>query len=238
MKKYNIFSRGLKVNDSKRDGSDDAIVITGRAIVFDEYQRAIDYWGDVFYERINSKIRNSVETENIHLLYNHDYGTVLGRSGVNVDIELNGDGLDFSWTVPNTEKAREIATLVRAGIIDGCSFGFYITDENWEEKDGTMFRTINAIDLREITITPIPFYESTYVRESDRNALPRVRDLKPEETPIEPEPDIEPVDELDPELRDALQTVTPKFALELLSLRFGEDADVHALYEQYVLNKN
>lgn len=235
MQKYNIFSRGLKVNDTKRDGSEEAIIITGRAIVFDEYQRAVDYWGDVFYERINSAIRNSVDTENIHLLYNHDYASVLGRSGVNVDIEMTGDGLDFSWTVPNTEKAREIATLVRAGIIDGCSFGFYITDEDWEERDGIMFRTINTIDLREITITPIPFYESTYVRESDRSALPRVRDMKTHEAEA---PVIEPVeDELEPELREAVQTVGRKFALELLTLRFGETADVDTMYNNYMTNK-
>ncbi len=237
-----IFNAGLTVRQEQRDDGQSDTIITGRAIVFDEYQKARDSWGDNFYERISS----SVQTTNfsgIHLLYNHNYDTVLGREGKNVTIQMTNRGLDFEWVVPKTSKAQEIATLVRQGVIDGCSFGFYIEDQTWEERNDTLYRTIEKIELLEITITPIPFYTSTYVR-TDENL--RINDVKKEvkqsdeketsskassEKASSKKGDTEKVI-IESEFRAILLSVRKKRALELLAIRFKDtDTDIEDVYK-------
>ncbi len=218
--KYFAPGQTLKVDVSKRDDGADDFIITGRAIVFDEYQEAQDWYGDTFYERISSRALTLENTRDIHLLFNHDYNEVLGREGRNVTVELTSNGLDFEWRVPATDRAREIATLVRQGIIDGCSFGFYIKDETWSKVDETYYRTIDALDLLEITITPIPFYKSTFVR---NNAdLPKTREIEIADQPEEDNNNAP--DEIEPEFRVILQKVSEQRAYELLALRYPEKA--------------
>ena len=101
---------------------------------------------------------------NTFALYNHDWNTPLGRSGKNLSLEMDGEGLRVSLDLPNTTAANDLAELVDAGIVGGMSFGFTVADDEWEQRDGMPLRTINKIDeLYEVTFTPIPAYPTTEV---------------------------------------------------------------------------
>lgn len=238
-------SNQLTMTTEKRSDGSNESVIKGRAIVFDEFQEARDYWGDTFYEQISSSVRNNLKTKDIFLLYNHNYDNVIGRESVNVDITVSENGLDFEWRVPSTQMAQDVAQMVRSGMVQGCSFGFIINDQKWEERDGDYFRTISDIELHEITITPIPFYKSTYVRsdvklrdEQLKNGDEVIVDNTPEEDVID-EPSL-PQEEivvnelgLTEEESEALSKVSTERMVSILRNKFGDDKDISEHIKYY-----
>jgi HK97 family phage prohead protease len=137
--------------------------ITGLAAVYDEFTPLTDWWGDTFYERIEKgALKDTLaDGHDIFALKNHNWNDVLGRTGANLVLENRDDGLYFELTPNNSTLGRDMLEDVRSGLIKGCSIGFRIVDQYWEERDGDWFRTITKLELREITLTPIPAYTST-----------------------------------------------------------------------------
>jgi uncharacterized protein len=139
--------------------------IIGYATVFDEFTLLQDSWGEKFYEQINraAVINTLADDHEIFALKNHNWEKVIGRTGANLKLENHERGLYFELDVPNTTLGKDMIEEVRGGLITGCSIGFRVNDQNWEEKDGKWFRTITDLELREITFTPIPAYSQTSV---------------------------------------------------------------------------
>ncbi|MBN2909149.1 HK97 family phage prohead protease [Polycladomyces sp. WAk] len=137
--------------------------ITGLAAVYDEFTPLVDWWGDTFYERIQKGAMKDTlaDGHDIFALKNHDWSAILGRTGANLTLSDTENGLFFELTPNNSTLGRDILEDVRSGLIRGCSIGFRILDQYWEERDGDWFRTITKLELREITLTPIPAYTST-----------------------------------------------------------------------------
>ncbi len=137
--------------------------IVGYAAVYDQFVQLMDWWGETFHERIQKgAIRDSLAAgHDIFALKNHDWNAILGRTGANLTLEDRENGLYFELKPNNSTLGRDILEDVRSGLIKGCSIGFRILDEEWEERDGEWFRTIKKLELREITLTPIPAYVST-----------------------------------------------------------------------------
>lgn len=235
--------------EQRSDGKSETI-IKGRAIVFDEFQEATDWSGEVFYEQISSDIRSSMVTKDIFLLHNHDYNQLLGREGRNVTVSVSEKGLDFEWTVPTTSLATDVVSLIRSGCIEGCSFGFYINEDSWEQRDGMYFRTISEIELHEITITPIPFYKSTSVNERSDIKLKELRngdvpeDIEGVTPSIEdtPQPDAVIVPDTETEVNDfgldleadeAVRKLSTSDMVLSLRARFGKESDISDAVNHY-----
>ncbi|MBN2910778.1 HK97 family phage prohead protease [Polycladomyces sp. WAk] len=146
-----------------REQTEKSLKITGYAAVYDEFTEIRDWFGDVFYERIaKDAIKQSLESgRDIFALRNHSWDNVIGRTGQNLTLRSDEKGLFFELTPPNTTLGRDVIEEVRSGLINQCSIGFRIVDQDWEERDGRWFRTINELELYEITLTPIPAYTST-----------------------------------------------------------------------------
>jgi uncharacterized protein len=137
--------------------------ITGRAAVYGEFQLLIDMWGDHFYERIQkgALTETLAGDHDIFALKNHNWNEILGRTGTNLTLSDQENGLYFELVPNHSTLGRDILEDVRSGLIQGCSIGFRIVDQEWEERKGEWFRTITGLELREITLTPIPAYTST-----------------------------------------------------------------------------
>ncbi|AFH62258.1 HK97 family phage prohead protease [Paenibacillus caseinilyticus] len=137
--------------------------ITGYAAVYEEFTELRDWWGDRFYERIAKGAFDDTlaDGHDIFALKNHDWNLILGRSGANLTLESHENGLYFELLPNNSSLGQDMKEDVRSGLIKGCSFGFRIVDQEWEQRDDDWFRTIKKVELQEITLTPIPAYSST-----------------------------------------------------------------------------
>ena len=104
---------------------------------------------------------------NVFLLYHHDFSKPLASTRNGTLILTEDDiGLKFKATVNSkVSYGRDVVELVREGLIQGCSFGFNVLEDDYiyNEADDTITRTLIKVKLWEGSILCIPQYEDTEV---------------------------------------------------------------------------
>ncbi|PEP84152.1 HK97 family phage prohead protease [Bacillus pseudomycoides] len=135
-------------------------MITGYAAVFNS-KTTIGGWFDEVIEP-GAFARSLSENGDIRALFNHNWDNVLGRtkSGT-LRLEEDERGLKFEIELPNTSVGRDLAESMSRGDINQCSFGFWITEENWDYNVEPALRTIKEVELYEISVVSIPAYDDT-----------------------------------------------------------------------------
>lgn len=148
--------------EEKQEGGK-KLVLRGYPIVFNTETTVYDWWYGEVRETILPTALEGTDLTNVYLITGHNIepDKVLGRSGINMRLEVDETGLFFEAELPNTQHARDIYNLIESGLVDGMSFGFRCSDEI---NESTLTRTITHIDeLFEITITPFPAYKEASV---------------------------------------------------------------------------
>ena len=148
--------------EEKQEGGK-KLVLRGYPILFNTETKVYDFWYGEVRETILPTALEGTDLSNVYLITGHNIepDKVLGRSNVNMRLEVDETGLFFEAELPNTQHARDIYNLIESGLVDGMSFGFYCSDQVNPE---TLTRTITHIDeLFEITITPFPAYKEASV---------------------------------------------------------------------------
>lgn len=147
---------------TRSEGDNESNVIEGYAAVFNSPTNIWDMFTEViapgaFADAIASN-------EDIRALFNHDWNNVLGRTKSGT-LRLSEDnrGLKFEVDLPNTTLARDLSESLKRGDISQCSFGFIPTSETWDYEPEVPVRTINSVELHEISVVSIPAYEDTEV---------------------------------------------------------------------------
>lgn len=147
---------------TRSQGDSESNVIEGYAAVFNS---PTDIWG-MFTEVIapGAFADAIVSNNDIRALFNHDWNNVLGRTKSGT-LRLSEDarGLKFEVDLPNTTLAKDLSESLKRGDISQCSFGFVPTSETWDYEPEIPVRTINSVELHEISVVSIPAYEDTEV---------------------------------------------------------------------------
>lgn len=143
-----------------RESSSDEMVIEGYFALFND---ETNLFGNV-YEEIDRDAFNNTLDKDIRALINHDTSKVLGRTKAKT-LELKADEKGLYGKIkinPNDTEAVNLYERVKRGDVDQCSFGFFIKDEDVENRsDGTTKFVIKDIDLFEVSAVTFPAYENT-----------------------------------------------------------------------------
>jgi uncharacterized protein len=147
----------LRITPVAADGTR---TISGTAIVFN--QRSVDMG---FREIVSpGAVTETLSSGGNKLLLNgHDLNQVLGstRSG-NLKISTDANGVNFSCKIDTRQSyAADLAIAIERGDVQGCSFGFVTNRDTWSDDNGTLLRTLESIDVRELSLTAAPAYEQT-----------------------------------------------------------------------------
>lgn len=147
-------------NIRTRSKEDEPLKVSGYAAVFNSRTSISDWFDEIINPGAFSKTIK--ENDDIRALYNHNWDNVLGRTKAGT-LSLSEDekGLKFELDLPDTTVARDLATSMERGDINQCSFGFWITSETWDYDSEPALRTINEVELYEISIVSIPAYDDT-----------------------------------------------------------------------------
>jgi uncharacterized protein len=147
----------LKTRDATEDTHS---VITGYAAVFNSPTTIGDWFTEIIAPGAFS--RSLSENGDIRALFNHNWDNVLGRtkSGT-LKLEEDERGLKFEIELPKTTIARDLAESMERGDINQCSFGFWVTEETWDYSVEPYVRTVNAVELFEVSVVSIPAYDDT-----------------------------------------------------------------------------
>jgi len=152
--------RAFRMSELRVEHREGKPVIEGHAAVFN--QKA-DIFG--FTEEVApGAFRDSIGTDDIRALFNHDSNFVLGRNRSKT-LELTEDerGLFISNIPPETQWARDLLVSIERGDINQMSFGFRTLDDAWATVDGVPHRTLKRVQLFDVSPVTFPAYPQTDV---------------------------------------------------------------------------
>ena len=163
------------------DGDNKKIHLQGYALTFDSISEDLG-WREV----ISRGALDNCDMSNVILNINHNMDKPLARNKIvdgvgSLILNVDDKGLFFDAIPTDTSYCRDLIANMEAGVINKCSFCFYLdwTDEEsqvWDWDDGNRgydFRTIKKIsEISDVSIVTNPAYESTncntYKRAKDK----------------------------------------------------------------------
>ena len=135
--------------------------VRGYAAVFDTETDICGCWVEKIAKGAFSK---TLQSADVLALYSHRTDRVLGRttSGT-LRLEEDDKGLAVEIDLPDTTDGRDLAVLIERGDVKGMSFGFCTRKQTWDETVEPPKRTIEEVELYEVTITAFPQYPETEI---------------------------------------------------------------------------
>jgi len=143
--------------------------------------------GGYYVEKIApGAFTKTIANGDVLALLAHDWGRVLARqSAKTLRLKDTPLGLYFELDADtSTPSGQEALGTVRSRAVKGCSFGFYVLREDWDDAGEIPVRTIHEIELLEISILANPAYEATSAWVSSRSnsnnsaAVRRIREAQ------------------------------------------------------------
>ena len=192
----------IRATNSTPVVSQDSRTVEGYAVVFNSQSEDLG-----FYETINPAAitEDVLMRSDVFCLFNHDQDKVLARSKYgtgSLQLQLDEQGLKYSFTAPNTDLGDELLEYLRRGDIDSSSFAFTVsTDEGSEVwttgTDGRQYREILKIDsLHDVSPVWTPAYSSTSVSQRTLDKLNQLREMQDEKEKELQEETVEKTDEV------------------------------------------
>lgn len=137
----------------------DAKTFVGRAAVYNSPAHLSQH-GQPYTERIRPGA--IVARENVWCLYGHDENKPMGcTEAKTLRLDHNNEGLDFTLDIPETSYGQDAKALLARGEPIACSIGFFILKDSW--NNNRTERTLEKIDLVELSLTAFPAYRDTHV---------------------------------------------------------------------------
>jgi len=161
--------------------------LSGRAISYNDETEIPCGNGDSFIERVAPGALDDVlgSDAEIKALFNHNVDSVLGsRKNKTLSLKSNERGLFFGIQLDkNNAKHQEVHAMCKRGDIDGCSFGFFPEDEDWDQvRDANgkvrVRRTLKKIKMHEMSVVTFPAYQNTMVQARSANYAPQIAKAK------------------------------------------------------------
>jgi uncharacterized protein len=142
--------------------ADGTKTLSGYAIVFGV--RSVNLGG--FVEVVDRKaVSTSLRTQDILCLNNHNSSQPLARTSAGtLKLSTDSTGVAFACSLDTRSSyANDLAISVERGDTRGCSFGFQTNKDTWTNEQGTLLRTLNDIEVLEISVCSSPAYPQTAV---------------------------------------------------------------------------
>lgn len=138
----------------------------GYAAIFNE-DTTIRSWEGEFVERIApGAFKKSIEErgDRVKALFNHGFDPQIGDKPLGkIDVLREDDrGLYVEFGFDDTSYNRDLVASLRSGALDGMSFQFSVTRDDWDHPDdGLPIRTLKEVRLYEVGPVTFPAYEAT-----------------------------------------------------------------------------
>jgi len=149
--------RSIRAQELRAEKQDGVMRLRGLAIPYNV--RSTDLGSFVEVAAPGLVTRSLKEQPDVLALRDHDPSKLLGRTTAStLQLRDSQQGLAFDLTLPDTEIGRDTYENVRLGNLSGVSFGFRTRKDSWPNVDGQVIRTLEDIDLAEISPTSFPAY--------------------------------------------------------------------------------
>jgi hypothetical protein len=146
-----------------RTKHDAGLTIVGHAAVFNSLSE--DLGG--FREKISpGAFAQSIENDDIRALWNHDpnYPLARNKSGT-LRLHEDDKGLAIEADLVDEPFERSLVKKIERGDVSQMSFGFLVPPkgDDWRYEDGGIVRTLNKVQLFDVSPVTFPAYPQTDV---------------------------------------------------------------------------
>lgn len=157
-----------KLSFVKKRGAAGGMKFKGYAARYQSTSNDLGGFREVLAPGAFDKVLSRRSKPDVILTYNHNADLLLARtSSGTLSLASDEKGLRFSADAPDTQLARDLATLIRRGDLTGASFAFTVSPsaEAWTTDDrGQAIRTIREVqELYDVSIVATPAYSSASV---------------------------------------------------------------------------
>jgi HK97 family phage prohead protease len=154
-----VETRQVTVKEFEVRETADGMTFTGYAAVFDSPSEDM---GFIEYVRKGAFTKTLRARNNIMLLWSHDTAQPLASTrSKTLRLSEDAHGLRVEADLPNTTLGRDVAELLRTGVIQGMSFGFSVPRRGDKWSDDGMSRELLEVRLHEVSIVAFPAYSKT-----------------------------------------------------------------------------
>lgn len=152
------YERRYFANDFEVRSVSGKSVIEGHAAVFNTRSQNL---GGFVEQVLPGAFDETIQTDDIRALFNHDPNFVLGRnrSGT-LELSPDSSGLAYRIFTPDTQYARDLQVSMERGDITQSSFGFAVPSggDSWSYDESTPFRSLKVVRLSDISPVTYPAY--------------------------------------------------------------------------------
>ena len=148
--------------DTEIRAAEDGKKLIGYAAVFNSLSQNLGG----FREKIDpGTFKRSIQSgADIRALFNHDPNFVIGRSvAKTLTVSEDGRGLKVEIVPPDTQWAKDLTASISRGDISQMSFGFRVVKDAWEKKTDENIRTLQDVDLIDVSPVTFPAYPNTAI---------------------------------------------------------------------------
>jgi Escherichia/Staphylococcus phage prohead protease len=150
--------------------------IRGYAIVFNS--RSVDLGGFIEIISPDAVNRTINQALDVHALWNHDTGKVLGRTPRTLTLRKDSRGLRVEIDSPKWAEREGILETIERGDVTGMSFAFRTIEDDWRHEDGFPIREVLDMVVSEVSVVAKPAYPQTDVAVAKR-ALEQFQAMQP-----------------------------------------------------------
>jgi len=172
--KMEIRSLPISLNSVSNDGKLNVSgLVNGAGSISEILQNPIN--GKQFRETIAKGVfaRAISNSDRIDFLSMHDKDLILSTTD-NDSLELRetDNGLEMNASITGTSWGKDTFQLIKDGIIKGMSFGMRVLNDTWSiASDNIPMRTINDIELFEVSAVRNPAYTSSEIEARDVDVI-------------------------------------------------------------------
>lgn len=169
----NTITRNGSIELRKLENNEESRTVYGYAVVFDSPSQDI---GFIEVIKRGAITQETIDNCDVFAKLNHEDDKILARSNKgqgSLKLTVDDKGLYYEFNAPNNDLGNTLLEHIKRGEISQSSFAFALNlddknVQNWEKRDGKLYRTINKIDyLFDVSPVFTPAYTATSVDKRD-----------------------------------------------------------------------
>ena len=176
-----IERRYLKTSELRVVEKDGGLpMLEGYAIVYNTLSQDLGWFREIIKP---GAFADSIKTDDIRALKNHDPNLILGRNKAGTLRLFDEEkGLRVEIDLPDVSYARDLAVSIKRGDLNQMSFGFFVDDEGctwFTDEQGATTRTIVKGTLDDVSAVTYPAYTETSIDVVAKRSFDRSKAKKP-----------------------------------------------------------
>jgi len=151
--------------DFRATASGDGLTLDGYGATFGDWTEIYDRSGSFMEQIAPGAFKRTIGQRTPVLQFDHGAHPLIGSIplGRITSISEDGHGLRVKARLSDNWLVEPVRDAIRDGAVTGMSFRFRVVADQWEQRDGTDYRTITEVELYEVGPVVFPAYESTTV---------------------------------------------------------------------------